>query len=246
MDKLIYNTEKLASIGTLAAGVAHEINNPLTIILGFTDLLKERHAPGTAEHKDLQIIEENANNAKRIVQDMLGFARITEGMEDTVDIKRSLGRVMRIVEVSLREGHVEIITEVPDGLPLVRGDPREVQQVFFNLVSNAVVAMQETGGTLTIKAWVDEGFVRVNVADTGIGIPDKYKGQIFDPFFTTKKVGEGTGLGLSLCYGIVKRYGGAIEFISSSKADHPAQPSGTTFTVSMPIWETKHSPKGDV
>jgi PAS domain S-box-containing protein len=235
MDKHIYNTEKLASIGILAAGVAHEINNPLAVILGFTDLLKEKFEEGSPEREDLELIEGNANHAKQIVENLLGFARVTEGLEDHVDINRALATVANIVQNTLMTKKVEFVTDVDPDLPPVVGDAREFQQVVFNLINNAVAAMGE-GGTLRMKAWAENARVLVQVQDTGAGIPDSIKGQIFDPFFTTKKVGQGTGLGLSLCYGIVHKYGGKIDFTSVSAEDDPSVPSGTTFTVSMPLY----------
>jgi PAS domain S-box-containing protein len=239
MDKQIYNTEKLASLGTLAAGVAHEINNPLAVILGFTDLLREKSEPGSSEYDDLKIIEENANTAKRIVESMLGFARVTEGPEDVVDVRRCIIRAIDIVKVTLKKDNVSLVIDVPDNLPMVRGDAREFQQVLFNLINNAMAAMAETGGVLTLIAGADDGNVSISVADTGTGIPEKIQGHIFDPFFTTKKIGEGTGLGLSLCYGIVKKYGGTIDFTSAVEENHPERPRGTTFTVSLPAIEPK-------
>ncbi|MBI5117784.1 PAS domain-containing protein [Candidatus Poribacteria bacterium] len=235
MDQRIYNTEKLASIGTLAAGVAHEINNPLAVILGFTDLLLDQFKEGAPEYEDLKVIEYNANSAKKIVEKMLGFARITEGLEDTVDIYHSVDTVTNIVKNTLMTKKIDLVMDVPEKLSRVRGDPREFQQVIFNLINNSVAAMEEKGGTLRLSATDDNGWVHVSISDTGVGIPDKLKPQIFDPFFTTKKVGEGTGLGLSLCYGIVKKYGGKINFTSTSAQDNPNIPSGTTFTVSMPV-----------
>jgi PAS domain S-box-containing protein len=237
LEQKIYNAEKLASIGVLAAGVAHEINNPLSIILGFTELLLERFPPGTPEHDDLQIIAENGEHARKIVEDLLGFARITEGLEDTVDVQHCVARVIRIVENMLVTKKIELQVEVPPSLPRVRGDAREFQQVLFNLVNNSVAAMEAAGGRLTVSARASEHWVHVTVADTGCGIPDDIKPRIFDPFFTTKQVGQGTGLGLSLCYGIVSKYGGTINFWSVAAADHPEGPTGTTFTVSMPVAE---------
>ncbi len=237
MDKHIYNTEKLASIGILAAGVAHEINNPLAVILGFTDLLKEKFEKGTPEREDLQLIEGNANHAKQIVENLLGFARVTEGLEDHVDINRALTTVSNIVQNTLMTKKVEFVSEIGENLPPVAGDAREFQQVVFNLINNAVAAMDEEGGILTLKAWAEDAKVLVQVQDTGAGIPDRIKGQIFDPFFTTKKVGQGTGLGLSLCYGIVQKYGGRMDFTSVSREDTQDAPSGTTFTVTMPLYE---------
>ena len=238
MDKHIYNTEKLASIGILAAGVAHEINNPLAVILGFSDLLREKFQEGSSEEEDLKIIEDNANHAKRIVENLLSFARITEGLEDRVDVNGALKTVTGIVQNTLMTKKVRFLSDVEDNLPPVVGDAREFQQVVFNLVNNSVAAMDEEGGTLTVKAWAENARVFVQVKDTGTGIPERIRGQIFDPFFTTKKVGQGTGLGLSLCYGIVQKYGGRIEFSSVSREDDPDVPSGTTFTVIMPVYES--------
>jgi two-component system, NtrC family, sensor kinase len=235
VDQRIYNTEKLASIGTLAAGVAHEINNPLAVILGFTDLLLERFPSRSSEYEDLKVIEYNANHAKKVVENLLGFARIAEGLEDIVDINHSVHTVIKIIQNTLMTKKVELEVLIPENLPRVRGDTREFQQVIFNLINNSIAAMEKSGGTLTITARAEGEWVHVRVIDTGAGIPDRIKPQIFDPFFTTKKVGEGTGLGLSLCYGIVKKYGGKIGFSSSSEEDHPGEPAGTTFTVSMRV-----------
>lgn len=234
LDQRIYNAEKLASIGILAAGVAHEINNPLTIILGFTDLLKERFSPDAQEYKDLELIEYNANHAKEVVQQMLGFARVTEGMHDQVDVASSVQTVTSIVRHTLANRKISLHVEIDEELPSVAGDPREYQQVLFNLVNNAVAAMSR-GGVLTVRAKGRAGWVDVEVEDTGVGIPDRCKPRVFDPFFTTKRVGEGTGLGLSLCYGIVRKYGGKIDFVSTSTEDHPGEPGGSTFTVSLPV-----------
>jgi PAS domain S-box-containing protein len=234
MDKHIYNTEKLASIGTLAAGVAHEINNPLAIILGFTDLLKQRFREGASELNDLKMIEDNANMAKKTIENLLGFARVSEGFEDTADVGSALEKVINITKNTLLTKKIELVTDIDPSLPCIAGDAREFQQVVFNLINNATSAMRDEGGTLRVSAACKDGWVRVRVQDSGVGIPDRIKAQIFDPFFTTKNVGEGTGLGLSLCYGIVQKYGGKMEFTSISKEDEPDKPSGTTFTVSMP------------
>ncbi|MBN1346296.1 MAG: PAS domain-containing protein [Phycisphaerae bacterium] len=245
MDQRIYNTEKLASIGTLAAGVAHEINNPLAVILGFTDLLLDRFEAGAPEYEDLKVIETNANNAKKIVENMLTFARVTEGLEDTLDVKGAVETVLRVAANTLMTKKIEMVTDLPDGLPRVRGDSREYQQVIFNLINNAVAAMESTGGKLSIGATAAEGWVHLSVADTGTGVPDRIKALIFDPFFTTKRVGEGTGLGLSLCYGIVKKYGGKMSFTSVSAEDSPGRPTGTTFTVSMPVDRPRDAAEGE-
>lgn len=239
LDKQLYHTEKLASIGILAAGVAHEINNPLAVILGFTDLLKERFPEGSTERADLTIIEETANNAKKIVENMLGFARVSEGQKDSVDVNKAIDAVVRITSYACATAGISLVTdEVRPSLPEIVGDPREYQQVLFNLVNNAVAAMADSGGRLSIAAWAEEDHVHVRISDTGAGIPERIKNRIFDPFFTTKRVGQGTGLGLSLSYGIVQKYGGDIRFTSRSPEDNPGMPGRTTFTVSMPIVRT--------
>jgi PAS domain S-box-containing protein len=244
-EQRIYHTEKLASIGNLAAGVAHEINNPLAVMLGFTDLLLERAEPGTADYDDLKVIEESGKSARKIVENLLGFARVTEGLEDTVDVHHCIHTVAGIIKNTLMTAKVELVNEVPEGLPRVCGDSREYQQVAFNLINNAVAVMKDEGGTLTLSAEAEDGQVHLRVTDTGPGIPDRIKRRVFDPFFTTKKVGEGTGLGLSLCYGIVTKYGGHMSFTSSSLEDEPDQPSGTTFTVSMPVCERPRTSEVD-
>lgn len=241
LEQRIYNTEKLASIGILAAGVAHEINNPLAVILGFTDLLLERFQPGTQEYEDLKMIEANANQAKKTVENMLGFARITEGLEEFVDVDQALNTVIKIVRNTLMTKKVEVALHIPVNLPKVRCDSREFQQVIFNLINNSFAAMEPGGGKLTISVRRQEDSVQIAVEDTGKGIPDKIKPRIFDPFFTTKKVGEGTGLGLSLCYGIIKKYGGKIEFSSTCREDNPNRPSGTKFVISLPVHDTGES-----
>ncbi|MCP4685334.1 MAG: HAMP domain-containing histidine kinase, partial [bacterium] len=237
--------EKLASIGVLAAGVAHEINNPLAVILGFADLLKERFKEGSPELEDLETIEENANHAKMIVENLLGFARVSEGLEDVVYVNGALETVINIVQNTLMTKKIEIVTDIQDNLPPVKGDAREFQQVVFNLINNSTAAMSDGGGTLTISGEADGDEVNICVKDTGTGIPEDIRAHIFDPFFTTKKVGQGTGLGLSLCYGIVQKYGGRITFTSVSRDDQQDVSSGTTFTVSMPVERQDGAVKGD-
>jgi two-component system, NtrC family, sensor kinase len=235
LNQRIYSTEKLASIGTLAAGVAHEINNPLAIILGFADLLLERLPPGSREHEDVKLIEHNANHARKVVQDILGFARVTEGLADTVDVAAAIETVLSISSGTLATRKISVVKDLSEPLPAVRGDPRELQQVVLNLISNGMAAMEPGGGTLTLRAWQDEDGVHFSVEDTGLGIPERVRPRIFDPFFTTKKSGEGTGLGLSLCYGIVKKYGGKISFRSVAREESGGSSSGTTFTVTLPV-----------
>ncbi|MCK5503326.1 MAG: cache domain-containing protein, partial [Tritonibacter mobilis] len=203
-------SEKLASIGEITAGVAHEINNPLGVILGFTDLMLDRTEEGTRAFEDLKIIEENCLNCKRIVENLMSFARVTEGIEEVVDLNTAVDAVVRIVQSTLRTTGIELRERVQEGLPGVRGDTREIQQVFFNLINNAVFAMRECGGELLIETAVLPGTVEIHFVDQGAGIADHIGNRIFDPFFTTKETGEGTGMGLSVVHGIIASYGGAI------------------------------------
>jgi PAS domain S-box-containing protein len=235
MEQRIYNTEKLASIGTLAAGIAHEINNPLAVILGYSDLLIEKFDKDSTIYADLRTIESNANNAKKIVENLLGFARITEGLDDNIDIRRGIETVVNIVKNTLFTQKIDVSMSIEEDLPHVKGDVREFEQVIFNLINNAVASMKNKGtGKINVSAYLLDDKVVVELTDTGEGIPNRIKQRIFDPFFTTKKVGEGTGIGLSLCYGIIAKFGGRMEFRSSSYEDNPNQQSGTTFTVELP------------
>jgi len=238
MEYLIYNTEKLASLGTLAAGVAHEINNPLGVILGFTDLMLDRTEKESQSYEDLKIIEENCINCKRIVENLMSFARVTEGVEEVVDLNNAIKTVARIVRSTLVTTKIELRLKVDENLPGVMGDTREIQQVLFNLINNAVYAMREYGGELLIETEAFPLAVEVRVIDQGTGIPKHIGNSLFDPFFTTKDVGEGTGLGLSVSYGILRKYGGSIRYTSVALGEaEEGEETGTTFYVTLPIYE---------
>jgi two-component system NtrC family sensor kinase len=233
-DRLI-NMEKLASVGTLAAGVAHEINNPIAVILGFNEILLEQTAEMPDINETLKIIEEEGLKCKKIVENLLTFARTPERTETTTDLNEALTKMVFIVKNTLLTKKIRLESDINPDLPRVQGDPQELQQVFINLINNAAGAMPG-GGILKIKTrLVAEGQrVAVEIEDTGSGIPKKDQPKIFDPFFTTKKVGEGTGLGLSMSYGIIKKVGGEINFVSYPAAEYPEK-HGTTFTVQLPV-----------
>lgn len=234
MEEHSYHTEKLASMGTLAAGVAHEINNPLTIILGFTDLLKEKVSPDSEFYDILKTIENQGMKAKRVVENLLTFARHKEHTENEVDINKDIQEVLAVVGNNLLLHKIAITAlELSDGLPAVKGDPDELQQVFLNIISNAVYAMRG-GGVLTIltRAVNEDSNVEIQIADTGSGIKKEYRSRIFDPLFTTKKVGDGTGLGLSVSYGIIARHGGTITF--ETKTEEESTETGTSFIITLP------------
>lgn len=233
IEETSYHTEKLASMGTLAAGVAHEINNPLGIILGFADLLSERAAPGSEEHEILKTIEKHGLRAKRVVENLLSFARYTEHKEDLVDVNKSVETVLSVVGNTLLLNKISLTKRLQEGLPAVKGCSEELQQVFFNIVTNAVSAMKG-GGVLTVTTKrLNNGHIKIRFADTGHGIKKEHRMKVFDPLFTTKKIGEGTGLGLSVSYGIIMKHGGTIDFETRTKEE--SEEPGTIFIINLPV-----------
>jgi two-component system NtrC family sensor kinase len=234
MENQMAQTEKLASLGTLAAGVAHEINNPVGVMLGFTELLLDKLPSGSKEHEMLKTIERQGLNAKRIVENLMTFARQPAKHEDFTDLNQDIANVLDLVKNNLLTKKVDLDIRLGKDLPRVRGDAGELQQVFLNLINNAVAAMPG-GGKLTVITKINpyNHLVEAILADTGTGIPNKYADRIFVPFFTTKKVGEGTGLGLAVSYAIVNKYGGIIRFESRAAEDGVEGPTGTTFFVDL-------------
>ncbi len=245
LEKQLAQTEKLASLGTLAAGVAHEINNPVGVMLGFTELLLDRIPPDSKEHQMLKTIERQGLNAKKIVENMMSFARLPSGQEEFTDLNQGLGNVMELVQNSLLTKKIDLEVRLAPDLPKVRGDAGELQQVFFNLINNAVAAMPG-GGRLTVITKINPytNLVEAIFADTGSGIPKEIGDRIFDPFFTTKKVGEGTGLGLAVSYAIISKYGGHIRFESRAAGESAGGSTGTTFFIILqPETAAAHSPE---
>lgn len=234
IEQQMAHTEKLASLGTLAAGIAHEINNPLTIILGFADLMLEKVPHDSEFYELLKTIERQGQNAKRIVENLLGFARYTEYREEDVDINKNIRSVLAVVESVLTTNRISVSLDLSESLPIIRGSFGELQQVFFNIINNAIHEMKG-GGMLTVASRaVDEGKrVEIQIADTGPGIKQRERAKIFDPFFTTKKVGEGTGLGLSIAYGIIDKHGGTVSFDTRTRDESNAP--GTKFIITLPV-----------
>ncbi|UCG80354.1 MAG: PAS domain S-box protein, partial [Desulfobacterales bacterium] len=228
----LVQADKMSSIGEMAAGIAHEVNNPIAIVLGFTELLMERFPEDSKEFMMLETIERQAVNCKSIVENLLTFTRIPHKITSVTDIVASLQKVVNMVENTLLTEKVVLHTNIEENLPKVRGDSQQIEQVFLNIINNAVAAM-DGGGTLTILARRSDDMVSISFKDTGHGISPKHMDKIFEPFFTTKKVGEGTGLGLSVSYGTVKKFGGDIQIKSQTKQD--GKQTGTTFTVTLPV-----------
>jgi len=237
MNQQVIETGKLASIGELAAGIAHEINNPVAIMVEeagwMQDLLAEEdfaRSENLAEfERALQQINTQGRRCKEITHKLLSFARKTDPRVQPVQINRLIEEVVGISDQRARYSNVVIHTDLAPDLPQTAVSPTEFQQVFLNLINNAMDAMEKKGGKLSIASRLENDRVVVNVTDTGPGIPREYLARIFDPFFTTKPVGKGTGLGLSICYGIVKKIGGEIDVRSVLE-------EGSSFTVKLPVY----------
>lgn len=226
--------EKLASLETLTAGLAHEINNPIGIILGYCSLILEKFDPETQMYKDLKTIERQGLNCEQVIENLLNFTRPRGDSEDKVQLNRSIEKLLGVVGPGLKaQGILWECSLLPD-LPPAPGNGQKWQQVLLNLINNAKTAMP-SGGRLEIWTSKKDLGKRIELGfrDNGKGIPKEYLGRIFDPFFTTKKEGRGIGLGLSITYGIIINYGGTITCQSRTK-DTPSQPKGTTFIISVP------------
>jgi signal transduction histidine kinase len=219
-------SEKLVSLGQLAAGAAHEINNPLTAILGYSDLLADDDTLPDRARATATKIREQARRTKNLVQNLLSFARQVPTERTLLDINTVLTNAVQLRALDLHSGGSTIDLQLESVLPGVRGDNNQLMQVFFNIVSNALDAMAPTGGgKLTIRTLRDRGNVVVLFSDSGPGIKEPHR--VFDPFYTTKPVGKGTGLGLSICYGIVQEHGGKIFCYNG-------QTGGAVFRVELP------------
>jgi signal transduction histidine kinase len=202
-------SEKLASLGQLAAGAAHEINNPLAAIMGYAEVLTVENLRNTRPHALGEKIREQARRTKDLVTNLLSFARQVPAEKQLLDLNTVLTGAVQLRNLDLREKNIRIELESRSVLPAVRGDPNQLLQVFYHLISNAVDAMETGGGgILMIRTLRERGNVVIEFSDTGPGMLDPEK--VFDPFYTTKPVGKGTGLGLSICYGVMQEHGGTI------------------------------------
>lgn len=220
-------SERMASLGQLAAGAAHEINNPLTAILGYVDVLGEDPALGEKQRSLVEKVRDQARRTKTLLSNLLSFARQAPSEKSLLDINPVVNNAVQLRTLDLRAKNIRIHVQAETVLPAVRGDANQILQVFFNLISNAVEAMEEVGGggTLTVSTKREKDHVVIEFSDTGPGIarPD----LVFDPFYTTKPVGKGTGLGLSICYGIIKEHDGNISCFNRHQG-------GATFRVELP------------
>jgi signal transduction histidine kinase len=223
----LVQTEKLVSLGQLAAGAAHEINNPLTAILGYSDLLADDASLADKPRAIAAKIRDQARRTKTLVGNLLSFARQVPAERTLLDLNTVVTNAVQLRALDLRNSGTKIELKLESVLPGVRGDGNQLMQVFFNVVNNAVDAMESHSGsgTLTIKTMRDRGNVAIVFSDTGPGIKEPHR--VFDPFYTTKPIGKGTGLGLSICFGIVQEHGGRI-------LCYNGQDGGAVFRVELP------------
>lgn len=236
MSKKVVEAGKLASVGELAAGIAHEINNPVAIMVEeagwmgdlLEDMALEKGQDRAEFERAIKQIQTQGKRCKDITHKLLSFARQTDATIEDVDILRLLEELIELSAQRAKYAMVKIKTDFGDNLPTLKVSATELQQVFFNLINNALDAMEKQGGDLNIFCHRENDSVTIKVADTGGGIPKANLDRIFDPFFTTKPVGKGTGLGLSICYGIIEKMGGKLGVES-------VVGQGTTFTISIPL-----------
>jgi PAS domain S-box-containing protein len=225
----LYLTDRLASLGEMAAGIAHELNNPLTGVVALSQLLLESGVPPEIKD-DLEAISSEGQRAASVVRNLLSFARSHTLSAQPVEINSIIDQVLKLRAYEHRVNNIEVVTHLASNLPEIVADRFQMQQVFLNIVLNAEQAMIESHnrGSLTVTTERIEGNIKISFADNGPGIPQDIINRIFDPFFTTKEVGKGTGLGLSICYGIVSKQGGRI-YAESQLGQ------GATFIVELPI-----------
>ncbi len=235
MTHQVMETGRLASIGELAAGIAHEINNPVAIMVqeaGWIDDLLAEGEPVSRDNLEeinraVGQIRTQGDRCKEITYKLLSFARKTDPTVKDVQLNDVVSEVIGLTSQKTRYANVRIETELVPDLPIIHASASEVQQVLLNLVNNAIDAIEQPGGTVTVATRREDDDVILEVSDTGKGIPEANLARIFDPFFTTKPVGQGTGLGLSICFGIVEKMGGKITVQSEIER-------GTAFTVFFP------------
>ncbi len=228
MERQLQRADRLASLGQISAGIAHEINNPLGVILGYAQLLMRGTDKKTQNYEDVKTIERQAQNCKRIVEDLLKFARAADTRRTVVDVNQCLQDLVALLARQFESADITVETHLHPDLPAVLGDTEKIKQVFMNLLVNAKQAITGSGwiGIETATA-MDSRQIRITISDSGVGIPEDLTDKVFDPFFTTKPVGEGTGLGLSVSYGIIHDHGGTIEVKSEVG-------KGTVFTIHLP------------
>ena len=245
LQEQLIQSAKLAAVGELIAGVTHEVNNPLAVVMGYSEMILGEENLDPQLRKSIDVIYNEANRARKVIQNLLSFARGHSPEKQFTSINEIMEKTLSLTEYDLRKNNIEVVKRFDPDLPGTMADPNQLQQVFLNLIINAEQAMSGNAGKkqLTIESRVKNGQSRISAdvgsvielsfRDNGPGITEKHLKKIFDPFFTTKPVGKGTGLGLSVSYGIIKEHGGEIYA-------HSREGEGATFFIELPVvYETR-------
>jgi two-component system NtrC family sensor kinase len=229
-EERLVRSAKLAAVGEMAAAVAHELNNPLTTVTGFAELILETLPEESPEYEDMSLVLSEAQRSREVVRRLLDFSRQSDILRVDTDINEMITVVLQLIHHMAQTSNIKVRMELWDDIPLIRVDRNQIQQVILNLVHNSIQAMPD-GGELIVQSLMEEreneSWLGVRVEDNGIGIEEEHLDKIFEPFFTTKPSGEGTGLGLSVSYSIISEHGGYID-VKSRKT------KGSVFTIWVP------------
>jgi signal transduction histidine kinase len=226
LQRELVRTEKLAGIGQLVAGMAHELNNPLTAVLGYSEIMADTSEDPQVKHQ-ASIIQRESTRMKRIIENLVRFAKQDKAERRLLSINHTLDEVLKLWSYQAKSRGIKMDVEIEKDMPRVRFDETQLKQVLLNLLNNAFDAVDASDDKrITVRASLNHGIVNVTVCDTGVGFQDP--DRVFDPFFTTKGVGKGPGLGLSVCYGILKQHGGDIRAFN-------VQPHGAGVTIELPV-----------
>ena len=235
---MLLQQEKLASIGQLAAGVAHEINNPLSGILGNSQMLMSKIPADNPLYEFIKKIERAAIRCRDIVSDLLDFSRKEDHETQKISINKMLEDVFVLCETEIMSQNIKIEKKYSPDLPEISVSIRKMQHAVLNIINNAMQAIPDRGGRITISTGIKKiekkDYIEIEIEDNGCGFSKEVSGHIFDPFFTTREVGKGTGLGLSLTYSIIKNHSGFI------KGSSPGSGMGSVFTIQLPIFNSKY------
>jgi signal transduction histidine kinase len=232
----LIHSERLSAVGQLVSGIAHELNNPLQSILGFTELLIDAEERPELR-RDLEQVRSEAIRAGKIVRNLLAFVRRSNSERGVMSVNEIVKTTLALRSYEFGTANIRLFESYADGLPLVMVNPEEIQQVILNLIMNAEQAMRaaQRGGTLTVTTNLVDETVTIEIRDSGPGVPLALSGRVFEPFFSTKEVGEGTGLGLSIAMGIAEAHGGSLALVPTD--------TGACFRLSLPATaEVEHIP----
>ncbi len=227
LERQLMHSQKMESLGTLAAGIAHEVGNPLASISSIVQVITRTSSDDFTKEK-LKLVDSQVRRITKIIRDLVDFSRPSNYNVQMTDVVKMLSEAIDIVKIAKKAKDITFKSTLPTDIPIVSLVPDQLSQVFINILLNAVDAMHGKKGTITSIVFSDDKYITIVVRDTGSGIPEENLDKIFEPFFTTKKVGEGTGMGLWVSYGIVKSFGGDITV-------HSSPGKGTTFAVTLPV-----------